>query len=374
MIFLPLLANVLLFLRTDRSLIPCSIASSSLGAIQEQPCGGDATMENNNNNETELVQELVSLAVLDYQEGPLVIQPLREKGFCNALYEVENVGIAKLFSPLARARMQDSGFQVGEIDRLVGERGLGPHILATSPNGILMEHLAPSALTEADVHAADAHATIQAVAQTLAAVHSIPIPVPVPVPAEDHCPHNMLWHTLEVMLSMIPESSARPYMERVNFHKETLGPLKLPIVLGHGDLKPPNVMVVDGVAKVLDLETAGRHFRAYDLAKFFRTEQKTGHTEHNQLDFLSIYLKASCCGDDKMMASCSSEMLKAESDLLLPMSWLEAAVFFECSSTIDAARRDTWIKFADDRMQNYWKSLESYQANLRRYKSLLNER
>ena len=179
----------------------------------------------------------------------------------------------------------------------------------------------------------------------------------------------MLWHTLEVMLSMIPESSAKPYLERVNFHKETLGPLKLPIVLGHGDLKPPNVMVVDGVAKVLDLETAGRHYRAYDLAKFFRTEQNTRHTEHNQLDFLSIYWKA--CGDK--MASCSSELLKAESDLLLPMSWLEAAVFFECSSTIDAAQRELWIKLAEDRMQNYWKSLESYQANLKHYKSL-NER
>lgn len=351
MIFLPLLANFLLFLRSDRSLIPST--ASFLGAYLES-CGDVATI--NNKNETELVQELVSLADLDYQEGPLRIQPLREKGFCNALYEVENVGIAKLFSPLARARMQDSGFQVGEIDRLVGERELGPHILATSPNGILMEHLAPSALTEAGVHADDAQVTIQAVAQTLAAVHSIPIP--------EDCPH-MLWHTLEVMLSMIPKSLAKPYLERVNFHKESLGPLKLPIVLGHGDFKPPNVMVVDGgVAKVLDLETAGRHYRAYDLAKFFRTKQKTRYTEHNQLEFLSIYLKA--CGD-KMA---SSEFLKAESDLLLPMSWLEAAVFFECSSILDAGQRDRWMKLAQDRMQNYWKSLESYQANLRHYRSL----
>jgi streptomycin 6-kinase len=349
MILLPLLANVLLFLKIDRSLVPC--IASSLGAFQE-PCGDAAIY--NNNNKTKLVQELVSLANLDYQEGPLVLQPLREKGFCNALYQVQNVGIAKLFSPLARARMQDSGFQDGEIDRLVGEKGFGPHILATSPNGILMEHLATSALTEADVHADDAHATIQAVAQALAAVHSIPIP--------EDCPH-MLWHTMEVMLSMIPESSAKPYLERVNFHKQTLGSLKLPIVLGHGDFKPPNVMVVDGVAKVLDLEIAGNHFRAYDLAKFFRTEQKTRHTEHNQLDFLSMYLKA--CGDK--MASSSPELLKAESDLLLPMSWLEAAIFFECSSTIDAAQRDMWIKLAKDRMQNYWKSMESHQASLRRY-------
>jgi thiamine kinase-like enzyme len=329
--------------------------------LQRNPCsklydtsaGNLVSSHNNNNNGTDSVYALLSLLHDNQNHKNDIIHPLTKMGFCNLVYEVQGVGIAKIFSPLAQARMQDSGFSVGEIDALFASHNLGPQILAASKTGILMERLTHSVLTESHMHQSDAKPILQAVARALAQAHALPVP--------DSCP-NMLWHTLDAMLAMIPLDSARPYMDKVNYHKETLNSLNLKTVLGHGDFKPSNVILGDGTAiKFLDLEVSGRHYRAFDLAKFFRTSQRTEATESNQLYFLSVYLQE--FGDKET----TPDRLLHESQLLEPMTWLEAAIFFECSSHTDLTRCALWKQLAKDRMQNYERSLEAYKINVQNY-------
>ena len=320
--------------------------------------------ENDQKPALEVVAELLATRVIRHETDETnhknqdnEIRPLRDQGFCNALFDIPSIGaIAKVFSPLAKARMKASGFQMGDIDRLLADKKLGPDILSTSPYGILMSKIQQSALTETQVHSSDALSTLQVVATALARVHAIPIP--------DQCP-NMLWSTLEVMLSMIPKEIAKPYREQVKWHKTTLESLQLPTVLGHGDCKPSNVIVIHGGAKFLDLEVAGRHYRAFDLAKFFRTSQRTKFSRRNQSEFLRAYLLERG-GDAKLW---TPRELKLESDLLLPMTWLEAAIFFECSRHVDSDQRHIWKQRAEERMRDYWKCMKVHPATLDTYKT-----
>ena len=198
----------------------------------------------------------------DSDEGQLMvsIEPLQEKGFCNALYKVgrPSIGIAKIFSPLAQARMKDSGFEPGQVDTILAERQLGPRIYAASRDGILMEHLPSKALTEEDIHcdhSGNPSALIlKAVARGLAKMHSsfdfaacTTEARNTGVKEDDNNnlhrakPYpNMLWHTVGIMLSMIPDQDkTRIDLEHeVEWQQKTLDALGLPTVLGHGDFKP----------------------------------------------------------------------------------------------------------------------------------------
>ena len=209
-----------------------------------------------NENGSELVLDLISkwrlmgdtliCAQLDSKLAQgLKIEPLQEKGFCNALYKLghPSIGIAKLFSPLARARMKNSGFEPGQVDSILADRHLGPQIYAASDRGILMEHLPSKALTEEQVHRRgrideemeSSSKLLRAVAVGLARMHSA---FKFPAVAEKY--PNMLWHTVNIMLSMIPsDDKSRLDLEReVTWQRKILEELNLPTVLGHGDFKP----------------------------------------------------------------------------------------------------------------------------------------
>ena len=97
--------------------------------------------------------------------------------------------------------------------------------------------------------------------------------------------------------------------------RERFGELQLPVVLGHGDLKPSNVMAgadapppgADEAVSFIDFELAGAHYRGYDLYKLFRTSGEL--SQPGLRAFLRAYLdevRGACDLSDDGGASASS--------------------------------------------------------------------
>lgn len=315
-------------------------------------------------------------------EDLLVERMSSRAAFCNTVYRVESgaaeerqIVIAKIFSDLALRRM-DPEFAVGEIDRIVSQHGqLVPEILATSACGILMENCHGSVLTQETIHKFPAKAECVVTARSLAHLHSIPLtrqksskPAQQQMPISDKT--NMLWRACDVMLDL-SEAAGNPLpysrwgwsigklREHVEHHKFELNKLSLPLVdIGHGDCKPGNVFYTQSPpsAKFIDMELAGTHYRAFDLAKFFRTDDPTQSTQQNKSTFLHAY----CEGCPNQAVEIKS--LREEVDLLLPMTWLEAAIFFVCmaSSCKDQAQLEFWNNLASNRLSNYERAAAVY--------------
>jgi len=300
----------------------------------------------------------------------LTVKPLLDgKGLCNTIFQISTTSqgkaILKLYSDLAKLRLQSTpivfrdgtGKEYASVDELVGELGLGPKILARSPNGILMEQLNGTCLTETDVHSSDSKPKLKQIASVLAALHALPIPA-------DARSKNMLWNSLEVLLQRIPEATTRQsYAKRVQHQQDVLESLHLPIVIGHGDFKPSNVFWTSGnTVRLIDFETAGCHYRGYDLAKIFRTAHRTPWTVSNQAYFLECYQAATKLKSYDFSLVFESDIeddvqrLLLESELLLPMTWLEAAIFFEAmlrDEPSDSQNQAKWQQLAKERLQKY---------------------
>jgi thiamine kinase-like enzyme len=249
-----------------------------------------------------------------------------------------------------------------------------------------MEYLEFPALTEADVHASskNATATLQAVATSLAKLHSLPI---IGNSSTAKKTNNMLWSSLEVLLSIIEDGEQEDhhlgcyYRQQVEWQKDQLEALDLPIVFGHGDFKPSNVIVEhhhdddddDCKATFIDFEMVGCHYRAFDLAKWFRTSNHppTPWTRRNRQAFFRQYLRQS--SGDTTISTTTTHLLQLESQLLLPMTWLEAAIFFEASSSSSSSsqkndlRRTELKQLAHDRKQQYQDSCKTFLDDVRVY-------
>jgi thiamine kinase-like enzyme len=297
------------------------------------------------------------------------IEKVNEKAaFCNTLYRIRynnnTTCIAKVFSPLALQRMDpDPSRTLGELDRLAASAGLAPEILASNLSGILMEACVGRVLTEELVQQPNFSESAN-VASALARLHHLPV-----APSET----NMLWQACDVMLSLTDEAhmntstgwTVSRLHHTIEQHREQLHTLQLPITAcGHGDCKPSNVFLTDNdtigtdmSVKFIDLELAGTHYRAFDLAKFWRTNSNDS-TDRNRNIFYEAYAATSntIAGGKPALL----DNLELEVDLLLPLTWLEAALFFVCMATQDAAPAPSnhWNELALDRLESYTQCMQ----------------
>jgi hypothetical protein len=147
--------------------------------------------------------------------------------------------VVKLFSPLAKLRLEPPMRGLG--DELAGEAGLGPRLLFRSADGLVTTFVEGDTLSEVDMHAI-ASETPQLIAPRLAALHALPPPA-----AQAGGP-PVLWRFIESMLEHTDSKALPPSVSfdrlcaEVARMRERCDVLQLPVVHGHGDLKPSNIM------------------------------------------------------------------------------------------------------------------------------------
>mmetsp|Transcript_4150 Transcript_4150/g.10060 ORF Transcript_4150/g.10060 Transcript_4150/m.10060 type:complete len:423 (-) Transcript_4150:202-1470(-) len=336
-------------------------------------------------------EALVRLVLGD--ETELTMQEL-SRGFCNSVHLVtrppgDEAIVVKLYSDLSLLRTEPN--QRGVIDRSASEAGLGPLVLASVDEGIAHSFFQGRVLEEDDLHTrADVG---EAVARLVADFHSLQ------VPPEFDANKPLLWKWLERMLDAISASNnvdalpdsvslqaLRREVDRMAAavrSAEELGLLQT--VLGHGDLKPTNIMLVSGESnptvevKLIDLELAGPNYRGFDLMKLFRTNSQT-FSDERFTAFLSEYCKATTG------LICSESMvseIKAETQLFEPLTWLEAAVFFALVVSLGpnsggpgaSGGSSRWVELLEDRWEKYlaqrW-MVEHHLGDLRRLRGRAN--
>ena len=320
--------------------------------------------------------ELLEKAGVDPRQAHA--EPLHGKAaFCNKLYRITAYNeekttsmIAKIFSSLALARM-DPDLELGEFDVFLGNLGLSPRVLARNGKGIVMEECRGKVLSEKDVHDGNSsESVVRQCAQALARLHSLhPTPPPQRTLSttgarrrEDPTTSgkkNMLWRACHVMLANIHQKwqcrggwtkqRLQQVLERHRSFVESNVVTECPtVLLGHGDCKPSNIILApDQGVQFIDLELAGMHYRGFDIAKYLRTGNNASENDRSQRIFLETYREFSTCGVD-------DNTLEMEVELLKPLTWLEAAIFFACmENTCPPQERDKWNGLAEDRLEKY---------------------
>ncbi|GKZ00711.1 hypothetical protein MPSEU_001023100 [Mayamaea pseudoterrestris] len=296
-----------------------------------------------------------------------------EMAYCNSVYRIgvfdsAKTYYAKLFRPLALSRMTA---ELGSIDRLVSSHGLVPTPLVVTESAILFDEVRGRILKEADCHGRSNVNDCKAVGRALGMLHSISIPATTVAATE-----NVLWKACESMLRLChADYSYRGLtlprlVDIVKAEHAKLESLSLPLVAcGHGDCKPCNIFVLhndeetsgDNVSiRFIDLELAGTHYRAFDLAKFFRTDAPSElYTKANQQAFYQAYLEhyKSATAEQHKTPVAWLRDLQREVKYLLPMTWLEAAIFFVCMACQDQGQANRWNELAYQRFESYQASL-----------------
>ncbi len=325
-------------------------------------------------------------------------------GFCNWVYLFHSSPnlVAKVFSNLAKLRL-DAPYR-SLVDKIASRHNIGPEVIYADENCIVSSYVPGSELKEADVHGTGAFGgggeVCEVVASVVAALHTVDLEsepavrdVRERVGAEKFRLPNMLWGTLNRMAGYVLAAEAdcispallekgwtasRVVAEIAEMHA-LITPLGLPVVVGHGDLKPSNVMVLrdsecdaegDNVCEhvsLIDFELSGPNFRGFDLFKLFRTSNPTSRTQENFERFCRRYLECTTGEkvDDKDVAS-----LIAEAKLFEPLTWLEAGTFFLFAVREDSAQRERWNGLASDRLENYERAKKGLQDRVDEYKKL----
>jgi thiamine kinase-like enzyme len=321
----------------------------------------------------ETVRALLDQAGIDANQATVEVLD-GKAAFCNTVYRItikesndessRTTAIAKVFSPLALARM-DQNREVGELDDYCAQHGLAPRILARHRRGVLMEDCDGTVLSgNFDKDQA------RWCAQALAKLHSLEAPslrkqvqqdtsssslrqVHLQRPPSRDKELNMLWSSCGVMMSNVASTwqcdAAGSYWDKERIgtvlqeHKESITASRCRSVpIGHGDCKPSNaIALAKGGVVFIDLELTGLHYRAFDVAKFLRTNKN----ESSRRQFLEWYTLAS---NERSIPT-----LEHEVELLTPLTWLEAAIFFAAMQSLDAEKASVWNRLASDRLENY---------------------
>jgi aminoglycoside phosphotransferase (APT) family kinase protein len=318
-------------------------------------------------------------------------------GFNNRLYQVHNsthTYLLKLFSELAKERIALSY----PIDAKLGELGLGPHISNSYyPMAILMEFIPAPTLTEGDLFQSPPNERLlQDVAVALSSLHSLPPPPGFEsstTSSSSSIPRdrNILWRSIHLLLDRINRPDKKEYFtEQVQRHYSRLEEeFRLPMVTwGHGDCKPSNIILTADHGEVcfLDLELTGYNYRAYDLAKLLFRHSLPSDVDSTipgrcQDCVLRAYLSSSCSdnnnnnNNDVVDIHASMEQLRIECNLLLPMTWLEAALFFEATkeTVAEEDKKQEWERLAQNRLENYQKACQapSFLESIEAYQQII---
>jgi thiamine kinase-like enzyme len=332
------------------------------------------------------------------------VQPVTtaKAAFCNTLYRVStknNLGMKKtymlkIFSDLATSRIkaamdltvphdhdstqeQDNDSSLFYVDRLAAKHHLGPVIHASldcdtgfATPALLMEYCAGRPLTTEDLYDEDG-AIVHLAATALAKLHALELNHH-PWYPNDQTNSNRLWQSCHVLMQQYVDPNwvasdgkqkrwtySRLY-DCIMYHESQTRKHRYTLLTtntGHGDCKPSNLILHCPKSKqhcqlrFLDFELAGRNYVAFDIAKLWRSSSPmTLQSRHQTIErFLETYVAES--GRNNL----TTFDLQKQFDLLLPLTWLEAAVFFVAmsSQSKNQAERMQFDKLAIDRLQSY---------------------
>lgn len=251
--------------------------------------------------------------------------------------------IVKRYTDLAFLRLTPE--TIGAADVYAGETGAGPRVLHSTTRGLVEERLPGRTLGEADMHKSDFD-LLDLVAKAVASYHKLPVPAVLEG-------EPMLWRTVDKMMEVLvnqPEliPAGMPSLEvmlaEVVEAKKLLERRQPKVVMGHNDLKPSNAILGDGAVKLIDYELGGPSYRGFDLMKLFRTEAPT--SEESMQHFFQKYAEEA--GGDEKAAD-----LAEEARAFLPLTWLEAGIFFLTLPHFKPDETARWNKLALDRWRKY---------------------
>jgi tRNA A-37 threonylcarbamoyl transferase component Bud32 len=319
------------------------------------------------------LEPLLKEAGVDHHK--IVVDKLSDLGFSNNVFRVEvhnrdngntkQILVAKVFSDLAKNRLDPNQNYMGQVDELLHRAGLGPKIVAHTPDALLMEHIDGHVLTESiifDTRNDRGLNVCTAVGDALGRLHSLQA-------IADGARPNMLWHALNVMLSSIDKRlelstasgttwTLAKLQDTIGDYRNRLEGLNIPSVpMGHGDFKLSNVMTTTAdEIRFIDFELTGTHYRGYDLAKFFRSSKQSACSHlrrRHQEAFWEGYHQRTPVGQTESLCEAMSQ-LEWEAQLLEPMTWLEAASFFLSMATLDdPSQQDRWNGLAESRLLSF---------------------
>lgn len=268
-------------------------------------------------------------------------------GFANVVSGWNDSGrqrIVKRYTDLILLRISPEA--IGAIDVYAGETGAGPRVLHSTQQGLVEERLPGDTLREVDMHKGDT-ALLDQVAKAVAGFHESPVPALVQG-------EPMLWRTVDKMLEVV---EASPHLippgmlclsdlrAEVSDARSLLEHRHPKLVLGHGDLKPSNVVFYDGVATLIDFELGGPNYRGFDLMKLFRTDAAMSEASMEHF-FRSYVREVQGCKE-------TPAEVAAEARAFLPLTWLEAAVFFLTLPQFKPDETARWNTLAVDRWGKY---------------------
>jgi 3-dehydroquinate synthase/2-deoxy-scyllo-inosose synthase len=272
-------------------------------------------------------------------------------GFANHVWATKKRGqqlVLKRYTELAFLRLDAEA--IGSVDVHCGNHGIGPKVLFSSPQGLVMERLEGRTLGEPDMHKDD-FTLLEKVAKQLAALHHLPVP--------KVCEGEpMLWRTIN---KMVDAAARKPELwpegmpnidvisQEVEKARSAVEASNYPIVLFHGDFKPSNVVLNrDEDVYFIDHELAGPNYRAFDLMKVFRTAMKS--SEASMEHFLREYLRSTT---SKEPSEEQFSDIKQETMLFESLTWLEAACFFLALPQFKPQETSRWHALALDRWEKY---------------------
>jgi len=277
--------------------------------------------------------------------GPLSV------GFANHVWATTSGGqplVLKRYTDLVFLRLDAEA--IGSVDVQAGIHGVGPKVMYSSPQGLVMELLEGRTLEEKDMHKGDMN-LVANVAKALARLHQLPVP--------EVCKGEpMLWRTIDKMVDV---AARKPELwpeempgvdilsQEILKARAAVEKRSCPVVLCHGDFKPSNVVINSRGDKIhlIDHELGGPNFRAFDLMKVFRTAEKT--SEEGMEHFLRTYVES--VGQDP-----SEEVIKdimEETKFFECLTWLEAACFFLALPQFKPKETSRWNALALDRWEKY---------------------